>query len=260
MLWTLLACLLFTCQFTYAAAGSNSTTMATGPGLVAAAQTAMAHANALILKHPRLNHYEMQSAQNKEAASKEAEPLPLGDFSNNTTGSGTGARVTRRASANNATLPSGQEAKSYTVPPEVAEAAVGASSGAVSKVGLGDSYDSVVASLQAKFKPKINDTNRMDQRTQTYSGLMGGIIPPGHGYELATTDTTDNSSTVQRRQKRDNPTPSRQNRSSGGSSGDDTAFWMETIKHLGAVPGGPKDYKVYVIRLPSVNVWVLEVV
>ncbi|KAH8883395.1 pectin lyase-like protein [Thozetella sp. PMI_491] len=242
ILWTLLASLLFACQFAHAAAGSNNATTPAVPGLVAAAQTAMAHANALILNHPRLNHYETQSAQDKEAASKEAEPLSLSGFSNSTASSGNGARVARRASASNATVPSGQEARSYTVPPEVAEAAVDASSGAASIAGQGDDYDSVVAGLQAKFQPKINDTNRMAQRTQTYSGLMAGIIPAGHGYELATTDAVDNSSTVQRRQQSDNTTTSPQ---SGDGVGDSTAFWMETIKHLGAVAGGPNDYKVW---------------
>lgn len=199
-----------------------------GTTLVDAAQAAMAHANMLILKHPRPNRYETLGPEHKEAARKEADPLELSGYTNSSS-------VSRRA---------GQEAKSYTIPPHVAEAAAAAvdaiaasSTGYEASLGpADDSYDGIVAELQARFAPEINDTNRMAQRIQTYSGLMAGIVSPGHGYELGTTDSTTHNSTTTAKHRR--------------LEEDSTAmFWMEAITHrdpdLGAVPGAPSGYKVW---------------
>jgi hypothetical protein len=224
--WSLI---FLTCNIPYAVAqafdirgpADNGTT------LVDAAQAAMAHANTLILKHPRPNRYETLGPEHKEAARKEADPLELSGYTNSSS-------VSRRTV---------QEAKSYTISPHVAEAAAAAavdtiaasSTGSESGPGL-DNYDGVVAELQARFAPEINDTNRMAQRIQTYSGLMAGMVSPGHGYELGTTDPATHNSTTTAKQRR-------------LEEDSTTTFWMETITHrdpdLGAVPGAPSGYKVW---------------
>ncbi|KAK3938612.1 pectate lyase superfamily protein-domain-containing protein [Diplogelasinospora grovesii] len=215
------------------ARNGTTTPSSDAEAIVAAAQAAMAQANALIMKHPRPNRYKALGSADMEAAKQPAAPLSLDGYSGASSANMNSTTVSRRALNDTATTPS-QRGLSYTVPSEVAAAAravADATAAAVDKTLTADSYGTIVEELKAKFKAKTNDTNRMPQRMQSYSGLMGGVIAPGHGHELATTGTTDNS-TMERRQSDDKD--------------NEKTFWMETLTQHGASPyASSQDYKVW---------------
>lgn len=115
--------------------------------------------------------------------------------------------------------------KSYTVPPEVAEAARIL---AEANPPPPSDYDSILADVRAQVarrKTHLADTNVMPQKTQHPSGLFEYVAQAGPAIMVENdTDETDATKFSKRAA---------------------TSFWMETMDQRGSAPYAPADYKVW---------------
>ncbi len=110
---------------------------------------------------------------------------------------------------------------SYTIPPEVVEAARLLAE-ANPPNASSDEYDAAVARMKQQYAPKNNDTNAMPQTLQRPSGLLEGFgaIPAAVDNDTAAA----HSSAFSRRASTD--------------------FWIEKITQSGLSPFAPAGYKV----------------
>lgn len=185
---------------------------ASAAAIVAAAQEAMAQANSDLLQNPRRNCHDMLSGG--------------GDSNFNSSAVG------------------------YIVPEGVAQAARSLAQANPVRAGDVEDLGSIVDDLIQKFKAKTNDTNRMAQVLQATNTLMAGMIAPGYGHELTTSDPQDllggigggdnssssSTSTSTFAHRQDGTAGS-----SGASSAPQQPYWMEVVNQN----GGTVDYKAF---------------
>lgn len=205
--------------------------------LVAAGQQAMAHANADILRNPRRNRYEILSGTQLEGSKKPAPELQLPESGLLT------STMQARQGENLKTNTSGS-ITGYTVPESLAQAARSLAQAPVPRTSSSsaDVFGSIFEGLVLRFREQTNDTNAMPQMLQGGSNaLMAGIITPGHGYQLATTDQSQNDASIESPLERRQAQGAAENTTSTSQS-----FWMEVVNQNGASPfAAAEDYKVF---------------
>lgn len=202
---------------------ANSTTDGWGISLeeakdiIAKFQESMATANAASRKNPRLNNYTVFSKTEVQQAVKPAPYLPYD------TGNSTAARRLRRQLSNStdniAASGNSSVTTSYTIPPEVVEAARILAEANPPDTSS-DKYDALVTSFKGRYAPKKNDTNVMPQVLQRGSGLFEYV---GNVSGAESTVTKPGSSSTKRAAAK---------------------FWLENIAQLGSSPYAPSGYKV----------------
>lgn len=180
-------------------------------------QDAMARANAAIRKRPQKNKYEVYNKTSVQEAAKPAPYLEY-DTADSTVGQKLRRRFLRRQSSNE-TVSSNPSMRSYTIPPEVVEAARIVAEANPPDTSTED-YDAIVTHLKEKYYPKTKDTNAMPQVLQQPSGLLGYL---NHvlGADPAIAESVATSK---------KPAPA--------------DFWMENIAQRGSSPFAPTDYQV----------------
>lgn len=195
--------------------------------IVSLAHSAMATANAKILKNPQPNVHQLLNSSGLERSRQRAPPLDyLGAGSLNSTSSELSRKYLKRKRATNATESSFSNSSStftYTLPPEVVEAARIVAEASQHSTADDDDYSMIAAGLRAKYRNKTNDTNVPHQRLVHASGLMS-YAPSLTDFELSSNVT--------------NITHIIESRAS-------TAFWMETLAQRGTAPFAPAGYKVW---------------
>jgi hypothetical protein len=188
--------------------------------LLAQGQAAMVRANTLILENPRSNSYQVKNSTELE---KTREPAPPLDYSNSTV-----PAFRRRQYNGNGTAYGGNSSSStlsYTIPPELAEAAriVAEASHATPDR---DSYASIVESLKSRFKPENNDTVAMPPLLKHPSGLLEVVKEPPSTFRYASNSSDEVEVHVSNKKR------------------DANDWWMATIQQRGASPFAPAGYKV----------------
>ena len=137
--------------------------------IVSRFQKAMAPANAHILNNPQPNVHSVLNGTELEKTRQQAPPLDYGESDSNSSSPGSSTRRSfqfRRDSGTNRTVTSNSSStqQAYTIPPEVVEA-----SRIVAEASPPDSssedYAAMIASLKARFGPKLNDTNVIDRKS-----------------------------------------------------------------------------------------------
>jgi hypothetical protein len=192
-------------------------TLAEAKDVVARFQEAMTQANAAILANPRKNNYTIYTETEVKDAVK---PAPLLEYDNsNSTVAQKLRRSYWRRQLSNETTPGNSSALSYTIPPEVIEAARIVAE-ANPPVLSSAEYDSIVASMKERNAPRNNDTNAMPQILQNPSGLL----------EYVGNVTGANPAVVA-------PTTKHKKRAASD-------FWMQNIIQRGSSPYAPAGYKV----------------
>ncbi len=138
----------------------------------------MAEANAAIRQALRLNNYTIY---NKTDVQEAVKPAPYLGYGNSSTAAEKKRRVVwrRQLSTNGTNDDSNSTAAdsstfSYTIPPEVVEAARLLAE-ANPPDSSSDEYDAIVARMKQQYAPKNNDTNAMLQVLQLPSGLLEGL-------------------------------------------------------------------------------------
>lgn len=187
--------------------------------IVSKFQEAMARANAAIRENPHRNNY---TVYNKTDIQDAAKPAPYLTYDSGTNISSDATRRLRHRVVYNDTAPTNSSGLSYTIPPEVVEAARLVAE-AHPPDASADEYDAVVARMKEKYAPKNNDTNAMPQVLQAPSGLLEFV-----GNATGTNTTTKSASASSATAKR--------------AAAD---FWMENISQSGSSPFAPAGYKVW---------------
>lgn len=191
---------------------------------------AMAIANAARRENPSGNSYTIYTPDEIEEAEK---PAPYLDYD---TADSTAARKLRRhllrRQLSNGTMIPDEEASSettthsYTIPPEVVEAAKLLAEANPPDTSS-DEYDAIVASMKERFAPKNADTNAMPQKMQRPSGLFEFV-----GNATEATPQPDDATFS-------NEEPALKKRILASE------FWMENIVQRGASPLAPTGYQVW---------------
>ena len=181
------------------ATASGNMTLEAARLLLAQGQAAMALANARILENPRSNNYTVLNSTELE---KTREPAPLLDYTNST-----------------ATL-------SYTVPPELAEAARIVAEASPPSTDRSE-YTALLETVKAKFLPPVSDTNVMPPVLKRPSGLLEVVREAPSVYRFAgnASDVAVASPHIEKR--------------------DGNSWWMATIQQRGSSPFAPAGYKVW---------------
>ncbi len=193
--------------------------------LVAQFQQAMAQANAANQQNPRANNYTIYNKTDVEAAAK---PAPYLEYSSNSTAAKKRRRAVWRRQVSNNTAATNSPTLSYTIPPEVAEAARTLAEANPPDTSS-EEYDAIVARMKQQYAPKNNNTNVMPQVLQRPSGLLGIVD--------ALPDANSNATAAAH--------------SSASSKRASTDFWIEKMAQLGSSPSAPAGYKVNTHALPS---------
>jgi hypothetical protein len=151
--------------------------------IVARFQKAMAPANARILSNPRPNVHSVLNGS--ELVKIPQKPPPLDCQGSNSSSSELMRRIRRQMSINQ-TVPA-NSSLAYSVSLEVVQAAQMVAE-ASPPSNSADNYAAVIASLRARFTPKLNDTNIMPQRLKRPSGLLEYV--PSNQLRLITQNAT----------------------------------------------------------------------
>lgn len=207
------------------AAGSNQTIAAEPPtsledarAIVAGFQQVMAVANKHILSHPQGNVYKLKESSTGAAVpGPTAAPLAYTPGGN---GAVAAAGSRRGLGIANQTTPAALNVTSYTIPPEVVEAArMLAEAAAVSSPDtLRDEYAALVARVKVTFNTPESSTNVPLQRLKRPSGLVE-YVPYDELREVV--------------------------QNGSAATGPASIFWQETISQRGSAPYAPAGYKVW---------------
>ncbi|KAK1767906.1 pectate lyase superfamily protein-domain-containing protein [Phialemonium atrogriseum] len=226
---------------------SNGTAAAV-PGsaedIIARFQQAMAVANQAILEAPKENVPQVQNSTTRRRKRTKAQPLDYsGDFHQHANGTvfrrGTNGTTVSGSNSNSTTF----TRESYTVPPEVAEAArILAEANPLPPAD----YDVLLADVRARMakrKVHLNDTNMMPQKMQRPSGLVE-YVPPA---ELAITVQNGTQVAGPEHPVDDylDDTDEEADPSAKLAKRAATTFWMETMTQRGSAPYAPAGYKVW---------------
>lgn len=180
--------------------------------IVAKFHEAMAIANAGIRENPRTNIY---TVYNKSDIQDAVKPAPYLEY--DTTNSTTAQKLRRslwRRQLSNETSPRNSSTQSYTIPPEVVEAARILAE-AYPPDASANEYDAIVVRMKEKYAPKNNDTNAMPQVLQQPSGLLEYVA----NVSEADPAIASSGARLEKRAASD--------------------FWMENIVQLGSSPLAP---------------------
>ena len=200
------------------ATASGNMTLEAARLLLAQGQAAMALANARILENPRSNNYTVLNSTELE---KTREPAPLLDYTNSTA-----ATLRRRQLAGNGTADGNSTATlSYTVPPELAEAARIVAEASPPSTDRSE-YTALLETVKAKFLPPVSDTNVMPPVLKRPSGLLEVVREAPSVYRFAgnASDVAVASPHIEKR--------------------DGNSWWMANIQQRGSSPFAPAGYKV----------------
>lgn len=193
--------------------------------LLAKGQAAMARANRAIVSDPRPNRMEvLDAAELKEAR---VPPPPL-DYNENNNGS---ALLMSRSNVNGTSGNQTLEAPRYTVPDELITAARLVSEAWKPSIDDGE-YAEAVASLQDRYKDKVDDTQMMPPMLQHASGLTEYVDEPAISFRYGenVTDVVD--------------TPKRADSASSLQKRNANNWWMSSIRQRGSSPFSPDGYEV----------------
>lgn len=199
-----------------------SMSLAEAQSIVSQFQEAMAAANARILKNPSPNIHQTLNASTLEQQRENAPYLAYGKSNDSSTMS---ARRLRHRDSLSQTPTTNSSSLTYTIPPEVVAAARLVAEASPPDASP-ENYAAMIATLKARFAPKLNDTNVMPQKLRHPSGLVGYV--PSDELPLIIQNGTAVTGT-----------------SSGIYERDTATFWQETIPQLGESPFAPAGYKVW---------------
>lgn len=197
--------------------------------IVASFQKAMGEANAAIRENPRKNDYAIW---NKTAIEEAIKPAPYLEYSSGNATLSENLKLrrslwSRQLSSNDTASPprtSNSSSLSYTIPPEVVEAARVLAEANPPDTSS-DAYDAIVKRIRAKYMSNKNDTNVMKQVLQSPSGLEEIQITVANASESDPYLVTSGPLGSQKRAA--------------------TKFWMETTAQSGSSPFAPAGYKVW---------------
>lgn len=200
---------------------ATNLTLVDAQRIVSSFHDAMAKANAARKERPSGNNYTLYTQTDIEEAVKPAPYLEY-DTINSTVAQTLRKRLLGRQLSNHTVPESGNSTSlSYTIPPEVAEAARVLAEANPPDTSSSE-YDAIVAEMKERFVPKNNDTNAMPQVLQKASGLF---------------EFMDNTSG-------DVSTPTSKEKPGLRRRIPASEFWMENIVQRGASPFAPLAYKV----------------
>jgi hypothetical protein len=187
--------------------------------MVKNALESLARMNKGRLENPQQNRYQFQNISTIEDTKAKAPPL---DYSNknNTNASETNGRARRALNLKDPADSS--KAYSYSIPPELVEAARVVAESTPPSHSTGN-HSLAAALIQEKYKLKVNDTNMPQQSHRHTNGLTGTVNADVEMQLVISSNETATSQLAKRATQQ---------------------YWMTTMAQKGASPFAPSGYKV----------------